>query len=111
MDIDINIEWVKVQLMVRKKFDEVLDMQSILFIIGLQELGMNFQELKKEQKVDVIHIGVCTVLLPFGYYKKLGLDNDGWPHFKNIKKLSNDLIGEQQELLMKRAIIKYFNLS
>jgi len=111
MDIDINIEWVKVQLMVRKNIDEVLDMQSILFIIGLQELGMNFQELKKEQKVDVIHIGVCTVLLPFGYYKKLGLDNDGWPHFKNIKKLSNDLIGEQQELLMKRAIIKYFNLS
>ncbi len=111
MDIDINIEWVKVQLMVRKKFDEVLDVQSILFIIGLQELGMNFQELKKEQKLDVIHIGVCSVLLPFGYYKKLGLDNEGWPHFKNIKKLSNDLIGEQQELLMKRAIIKYFNLS
>jgi len=110
MDIDLNIEWVKVQLMVRKKFDEVLDMQSILFIIGLQELGMNYQELKKEQKMDVIHIGVCTVLMPFGYYKKIGIDNEGWPHFKNKIKLSNDLVGEQQELLMKKAIVKYFNL-
>tara|TARA_R110001592_G_scaffold339875_1_gene627797 strand:+ start:1083 stop:1415 length:333 start_codon:yes stop_codon:yes gene_type:complete len=110
MDIDLNIEWVKVQLMVRKKFDEILDIQSILFIIGLQELGMNYQEFKKEQKLDIIHIGVCTVLLPFGYYKKIGLDNDGWPHFKNVKKISNTMVGEEQELLMKRAIIKYFNL-
>lgn len=110
MEIDVNIEWVKVQLMVRKKFDEVLDVQSILFLIGLQELGMNFQDFKKEQKVDIIHIGICTVLLPFGYYKKIGLDNDGWPHFKNVKKISNDCVGEKQELLMKKAIIKYFNL-
>ena len=110
MDIDVNIEWVKVQLMVRKKFDEILDIQSILFIIGLQELGMNYQEFKKEQKLDIMHIGVCTVLMPFGFYKKIGLDNDGWPHFKNIKKISNAMVGEEQELLMKRAIIKYFNL-
>lgn len=110
MDIDLNIEWVKVQLMVRKKFDEILDIQSILFIIGLQELGMNYQEFKKEQKLDIMHIGVCTVLLPFGYYKKIGLDNEGWPHFKNIKKISNKMVGEEQELLMKRAIINYFDL-
>jgi hypothetical protein len=110
MDIDVNIEWVKVQLMVRKKFDEILDVQSILFIIGLQELGMNYQEFKKEQKIDIIHIGVCTVLTPFGYYRKLGLDDDGWPHFKNEKKIPNTVVGEEQDLLIKRAIIKYFNL-
>ncbi|MCB9360476.1 MAG: hypothetical protein H6587_07825 [Flavobacteriales bacterium] len=110
MDIDVNIEWVKVQLMVRKKFEEILDIQSILFIIGLQELGMNYQEFKKEQKIDIIHIGVCTVLMPFGYYKKIGLDNDGWPHFKNVKKIPNTVVGEEQDLLIKRAIIKYFNL-
>jgi hypothetical protein len=71
---------------------------------------MNYQEFKKEQKLDIMHIGVCTVLLPFGYYKKIGLDNEGWPHFKNIKKISNAMVGEEQELLMKRAIIKYFDL-
>ncbi len=110
MDIDLNTEWVKVQLMARKKFGEVLDVQTTLFVIGLQELGMNYREFKKEEKLDIIHIGVCTVLLPFGFYKKLGLDNDGWPHFKNIKKISNTTVGEEQENLMKRAIINYFDL-
>ncbi len=109
-EIDVNIEWIKVQLFMRKRFEEVLDVQTILYLIGLQELGMNHQLLKKEQKVDIIHIGVCSVLLPLGYYQKLGLDNDGWPHFKNIKKLPNEIVGEHQDVFMKKAIIKYLNL-
>ena len=107
---ELNQQWNKVQEFVKKRFDEQLDIQAILFVIGLQELGQNHQQLKKEQKLDVIHIGICTVLSPLGYYKKLGLDNDGWPHFKNIKKLPREIQGEQQEMLMKRAIIQYFNL-
>ncbi len=108
-DIDINTEWVKIQLMLRKKFGEIPDLQSVLFIIGLQELGMNHQVLKREQKIDLIHVGICTVLTPFGYYKKLGVDNEGWPHFKCIKKLPQDLVGEQQNVFMKKAIITYLN--
>ncbi|MCB0410340.1 MAG: hypothetical protein KDD29_08975 [Flavobacteriales bacterium] len=107
---DLNLKWEKVQQLVKQKFDEELDLQSILFVIGLQELGQNHQMLKKEQKVEVMHIGICSVLAPFGYYKKLGLDNDGWPHFKNIKKLPNDLVGESQQELLKKAIVQYFGV-
>lgn len=110
MEMDLNIEWIKVQLFIRKRFDEVLDVQTILYIIGLQELGKNHQALKKEQKIDVIHIGTCTVLMRLGYYQKIGMDADDWPHFKNIKKLPNDMVGELQENLMKKAIIEYLNL-
>ena len=110
MEMDLNIEWVKVQLFMRKRFDEVLDVQTILYMIGLQELGKNHQLFKKEQKIDIIHIGVCTVLMPNGYYQKLGLDNEGWPHFKNIKKLPNHLVGEAQDNFMKKAIIEYLKL-
>lgn len=110
MEMDLNIEWVKVQLFMRKRFDEILDVQTILYMIGLQELGKNHQLFKKEQKIDIIHIGVCTVLIPYGYYQKLGLDNEGWPHFKNIKKLPNDLVGEFQDNFMKKAIIEYLNV-
>jgi hypothetical protein len=110
MEMDLNMEWVKVQLFMRKRFDEILDVQTILYMIGLQELGKNHQLFKKEQKIDIIHIGVCTVLMPYGYYQKLGLDNEGWPHFKNIKKLPNHLVGESQDNFMKKAIIEYLNL-
>jgi len=106
-----NIEegWLKVEKMVFKRFGEKLDEQTILFIIGLQELGKGDADYKKEEKLDIIHIGICTVLSQFGYYELIGKDDDGWPHFKNIKKLPNEIQGESQENLLKQAIIKYFD--
>jgi len=111
MDDDLKNKWNKVEEMVQQRFGEKLDEQTILFIIGLQELGKSNTNLSKEEKLDVIHIGVCTVLSSYGYYKFIGKDDDGWPHFKNIKKLPNEIQGESQELLLKEAIIKYFKLS
>lgn len=110
MENDITQGWLAVEKMVFKRFGEKLDEQTILFIIGLQELGKGDADYKKEEKLDIIHIGVCTVLSQFGYYESIGLDDDGWPHFKNIKKLPNEIQGERQENLIKQAIIKYFNL-
>ena len=110
MEKNVVEEWLKVEKMVFKRFGEKLDEQTILFIIGLQELGKGDADYKKEEKLDIIHIGVCTVLSEFGYYEFIGKDDDGWPHFKNIKKLPNEIQGERQESLIKQAIIKYFNL-
>jgi len=107
MDEVLEQGWQKVQKIVFKKFGEKLDAQTILFLIGLQELGMTQKNFKKEQKLDVIHIGICTVLSPFGYYKFIGKDEEGWPHFKNIKKLPNNIIGEEQDNFLKKAIINY----
>ncbi|MBL4670338.1 MAG: hypothetical protein HRT73_07295 [Flavobacteriales bacterium] len=109
MKNDLEEKWNSVQKMVFKRFGEKLDEQTILFIIGLQELGKGEADYKKEEKLDIIHIGVCTALIPFGYYQSIGKDDDGWPHFKNIKKLPNEIQGEAQESLLKQAIIKHFN--
>ena len=110
MENSLEFEWGKVQQMVQNRFGEKLDEQTILFIIGLQELGKGVNEYKKEEKLDIIHIGICTVFMPYGYYKLLGHDDDGWPHFKNIKKLPQDLKGEFQQKFLQEAIINYFNL-
>lgn len=109
MENNVAEGWLKVEKMVFKRFGEKLDEQTILFIIGLQELGKGDAEYKKEEKLDIIHIGICTVLGQFGYYEFIGKDDDGWPHFKNIKKLSSEIQGETQDNLLKQAIIKYFN--
>lgn len=110
MESNLAIEWEKVQKHVEGRFGEALDEQTILFIIGLQELGKGMQEYKKEEKLDIIHIGICCVLKPYGYYKFIGNDDDGWPHFKNIKKLPNDIQGESQQNFLKEAIINYLDL-
>ena len=110
MDEELKTNWQKVESLVVERFGEKLDMQTILFIIGLQELGKGAGNFKKEEKLDIIHIGVCTVLGQYGYYKFIGKDDEGWPHFKNIKKLPPEVQGESQQILLKRAIVDYFNL-
>jgi len=86
---------------------ETPDLQSVMFLIGVRELGSGVKTFKKDEKLNLMHIAICTVLVPYGYYEYQGEDEDGWPHYENIKPLPPLNDGEQQ-LLMKEAIINYF---
>lgn len=108
MNDNIKTEWQKLVKKLEARFGEDLDLQSILFLIGLQELGMGYQKLNKTQKLDVIHVAVCALLSQWGYYIFDGHDKDGWPHWKESEKLPF-LKAKDQEKLMKEAIIEYFN--
>lgn len=90
-----------------KQFDADLDLQGVLFLIGVQELGMGHKKFSKDQKVDVMHIAICTLLEPYGYYEFLGRDKDGWPHWKLLDTLP-PLKPIQQGILMKEGIVDYF---
>jgi hypothetical protein len=83
------------------------DLNGVLFIIGVQELGKGFQRFSKEEKQDLMHIGICRVLSVSGYYELQGTDKDGWPHWKLVKKLPHfDLL--EQEKLLKLHVVEYF---
>jgi hypothetical protein len=108
MDYIFEKTWSETVEKVSKSFGEKLDYSAIIFLIGLQELGHDYKPLKKDQKLDVMHIAICTLLEPFGYYEYEGRDADGWPHFKRVENLPA-LAPMEQETLIKRAIIEYFN--
>ena len=54
-----------------------------------------------------MHIAICRLLEPYGYYEFDFFDEEGWPHFKSNETLPNLKAGEQT-VLMKEAIVKYF---
>ena len=83
------------------------DLNAVLFIIGMQELGQGPKRFSKEEKQDLMHIAICKALSFSGYYQLEGLDKDGWPHWKLIKKLPHfDLL--EQEKLLKMHALEYF---
>ena len=83
------------------------DLNAVLFLIGLQELGQGAKRFSKEEKQDLMHIAICKVLSLSGYYELEGQDKDGWPHWKLIKKLPHfDLL--EQEKLLKMHVLEYF---
>ena len=83
------------------------DLNGLLFLIGVQELGKGYQLFTKEQKQDLMHIAICKVLSYSGYYELEGLDSDGWPHWKMIKKMPRFDLFEQEKLL-KMHVLEYF---
>jgi hypothetical protein len=86
---------------------EQMDLDAIIYLIGVQELGQLHREYKKDQKLDLMHIAICKLLTPFGYYELDFVDNEGWPHYKVLEQLPHLKAGEQS-VLMKEAILKYF---
>ncbi len=83
------------------------DLNGVLFLIGVQELGKGPRIFSKEEKQDLMHIAICKVLSLSGFYQLEGLDEDGWPHWKLVKKLPHfDLL--EQEKLLKMHVIEYF---
>ena len=106
MEIEFQKRWDKLQLKVNERFSQEMDVQAILFVIGLQELGQNVNSLSKNQKVDVMHVAICSLLEPFGYYKYEGRDKDGWPHWEFQQELPR-LNNIEQEQLIKQGIIEY----
>lgn len=83
------------------------DLNAVLFLIGVQELGRGIREFTKEEKQDLMHIAICKVLSYSGFYELEGLDEEGWPHWKLLKKLPHfDTI--EQEKLLKNHVIEYF---
>lgn len=110
-DWQIDFEWLRIKHYVKDAMGkkDLPDLQSILFLIGIQELGRWDPEksFTKEEKQDLMHIAVCSLLEDEGYYEFIGRDQDGWPHFKELKKFDIAGIKGQSEFL-KQKIIKYF---
>ena len=107
-DLELDRAWnsllENLQAMVGKR---PKDLNAVLFLIGVQELGQGKKVFSKEEKQDLMHIGICRVLSAAGYYELEGLDKDGWPHWKMVKKLPHfDLL--EQEKLLKMHVIEYF---
>lgn len=99
--------------MVREKLSrqfadgETLELDAVIYLIGLQELGQLHRKFKKDHKLDLMHIAICRLLEPYGYYSFDFYDDDGWPHYKVIETLPPLKAGEQA-VLMKEAIVNYF---
>ena len=86
---------------------DILNLDGIIYLIGVQELGQGKRLFKKDEKVNLMHVAICKLLEPYGYYEFDFFDKDGWPHYKILTDLPNLKPGEQT-VLMKEAIVNYF---
>lgn len=107
MQSELVAKWQQIIQKIQKDFNKTPDVNAILFLIGMREYGLPKAKFTKEEKVSLMHIAVCRLLSKSGYYELEGHDDDGWPHWKLLKKLpSIDVL--QQETFLRQHIIDYF---
>ena len=107
-EINLKENWQTLQSFLKNNLGKKpTDLNGVLFIIGVQELGQGKKFFTKEQKQDLMHIAICKVLSYGGYYQLDGMDSEGWPHWKLTQPLPHfDMIA--QEKLLKHFVLEYF---
>lgn len=105
----LKSRWEQVVKLLSERFaeGEILDLDAIIYLIGLQEYGHFRRKFKKDEKINLMHIAICRLLEPYGFYEFDYEDEDGWPHYK-VKELLPLLKAGEQTILMKEAIVNYF---
>lgn len=106
-EANLDYDWKELCLKLSFQFKQEVDMISILYLIGIQELGRGFESFSKDEKTELIFIGNCRVLSPYGYCKQVGVKPDRWPIWHITKSLTQ-MSEEQKENLLKIGIIAYF---
>ncbi len=107
METNFEDKWKSVEDYLKERFDKKLDVKSILFILGLRELGRKETSLTKEEKMDLMNIGFCKIASTSGYFQLEETDKDGWPIWKQAKPLPK-MNTKEQEIFIKEHVVKYF---
>jgi hypothetical protein len=108
-DLDLEKNWNALLDQLEKTFNKKpRSVETVLFLVGVNELGQGARAFNKEEKQDLIHIAICRVLSQTGFYELEGLDESGWPHWRLVKELPHfDLL--EQEQLLKLHLLEYFD--
>jgi hypothetical protein len=108
-DIQLKERWSNLVEQLSSQFadGDPLELDAIIYLVGVQELGQYHRKYKKDDKLDLMHIAICRLLEPYGYYEFSHFDEDHWPHYTAKEELPALKAGEQS-VLMKEAIVGYF---
>lgn len=111
-DWELDFEWLRIRHIVKEtlKHEALPDLNVVLLMIGIQELGFWRKGFTKEEKQDLMHVAICELLSYEGYYDFVGRDTEGWPHYQIIRPFVAK--GQQtQERYLKEKAIEYFKKS
>lgn len=107
---EVEFKWLRIRHFVKDTFqkEKLPDLNAILLSIGINELGVVKQQFSRSEKEDLLHIAACRLMSYDGYYEFVGMDEDGWPHWRQIRTFDQKGLISQEKWL-KEKIIAYFS--
>jgi hypothetical protein len=99
----IDKEFKTIEFQFIKRFKKKPTMEGILLLIGFQECPESKLTRDKEEKLDLINLGMLVVLEKMGYFKRVKSETT-WPAFEPTEQKSE----ENKETIVRRGIVEYF---
>ncbi|MFN4082394.1 MAG: hypothetical protein ACK4K9_02075 [Bacteroidia bacterium] len=106
LDDITKAKWYRIVFELKKQFGKKPDLNGLLFIIGVNEIGKK-GPFNKQEKTELMHIATCKLLSYDGYYALTHHDADGWPHY-TLKQKPPFVELTSQENLLKKLVVRYF---
>jgi len=107
-EAEFNERWSELLAGMEERFGRRPDLNALLLLIGVQELGQGVAEFTKEQKQDLMHIATCKLFSLSGHYELERVDEEGWPHYRLVNPVPFANLKEQERML-KWHILEYFD--
>lgn len=99
--------WLELCDRLESMFGIKVDLNGVLYLVGIRERGLVFQEYSKEEKFSLINLGSCTLYLEMGLTEITGTDKDGWPIFRQ-KAVLPEYPEERKQKILEDCAVKYF---
>lgn len=90
-----------------RQFGIEVDLNGVLFLVGIRERGLAFQSFTKEEKMNLINLGSCTLYLEMGLTETTGTDEEGWPLFRQ-KTLAPSIPEGRKHKILQECALRYF---
>ena len=107
-EVEFEARWWQLMHDLRQRFGKKPDLNALLLLIGIQELGQGVTDFTKEQKQDLMHVATCKLFSLSGYYELERTDEDGWPHYRLLRPVPFANLKEQERML-KWQMLEYFD--
>ena len=101
-------DWERIMDFFRQRFTagETPTPETILYLTGVRELGEGPRRYSKDEKINLMHVGLCTILTHTGHCRRTGTGKDGWPLFAQEKSLPAS--DRERETIIREGLIRYF---
>jgi hypothetical protein len=107
-EAEFNARWEALLAELHERFGRRPDLNALLLLIGVQELGQGVAAFTKEQKQDLMHIATCKLFSLSHYYELDHVDAEGWPHYRLLAPVPFANLKEQERML-KWHMLEYFD--
>ena len=94
--------WEEIELLFQNRFKKEADLKSVLYVIGLRDLGLGSGNYNKSDKEQIINHSVCRLLSQKGFFSIKKAESK-WPEWQQEKAFPKLKIKEQEDLLKECA--------